>query len=83
MAERKAILRWFETGLRPEQADDDLPDPRHDPARIPGRIPRINAMALFVDDVLAGEEELVLDDAGLELLPNADAVDVDLFDRFG
>ncbi|WNY33080.1 hypothetical protein Q9Q99_12670 [Curtobacterium flaccumfaciens] len=39
--------------------------------------------AEFVDDVLAGGEELVLDDAGLELLPNVDAVDVDLFDRFG
>ncbi len=48
VAERKAILRWFETGLRPEQADDDPPDPRHDPARITGRIPRINAMALVL-----------------------------------
>lgn len=38
--------------------------------------------AEFVDDVLAAEEELVLDEVGLELLPNVDAVDVDLFDRF-
>ncbi|WNY33081.1 hypothetical protein Q9Q99_12675 [Curtobacterium flaccumfaciens] len=48
VAERKAILRWFETGLRPEQADGDPPDPRHDPTRITGRVPRINAMALVL-----------------------------------
>lgn len=45
VAERKAIVRWFETGLRPEQADDDRPDPRHDPTRVTGRVARINAIA--------------------------------------
>lgn len=37
----------------------------------------------FVDDVLAADDDLVLDEPGLDLLPNADAVDIDLFDRFG
>lgn len=45
VAERKAIVRWFETGLRPEQADGDRPDPWHDPTRVTGRVARINAIA--------------------------------------
>jgi len=48
VAERKAIIRWFETGLRPEQSDGDQPDSRHDPARITGRMPRITAIALVL-----------------------------------
>jgi transposase InsO family protein len=43
--ERRAILRWFETGLKPEQGGSEAPDPRHDPARVPDRRARVLAIA--------------------------------------
>lgn len=43
--ERRAIVRWFETGLRPEQRADANPEPRHDPAVVVDRRARVRAMA--------------------------------------
>lgn len=43
--ERRAILRWYDLGLRPEQSDYEEPDPCHDPELVPLRIGRIMAMA--------------------------------------
>lgn len=43
--ERRAILRWYDLGLRPEQADADVPDRCHDPSLVPNRNGRIMAMA--------------------------------------
>ncbi|MDD1385943.1 hypothetical protein PTU84_12980 [Curtobacterium flaccumfaciens pv. poinsettiae] len=48
VADRSAIVRWFETGLRPEQRDDEQPDAQHDPVRSPGRTTRISAMAVVL-----------------------------------
>ncbi len=43
--ERRAILRWFETGLRPEQSGDEAPDRCHDPALVHDRKTRVSAIA--------------------------------------
>ncbi len=42
--ERRAIVRWFESGLRPEQRGDATPDPRFDPQTVE-RKARIRAIA--------------------------------------
>lgn len=43
--ERLAIIRWYETGLRPEQSADEVPDPCFDPAIVPSAHARIREMA--------------------------------------
>lgn len=43
--ERRAILRWIETGLRPEQHPGDSLDPAHDPVLVPDGNARIGAIA--------------------------------------
>lgn len=45
LQERRDIVRWFESGLRPEQRADAKPDPWHDPEVVPDRVPRIRAIA--------------------------------------
>lgn len=46
--ERRAIVRWFETGLRPEQSGDETPDSCHDPALVLDRKARVWAIAVVV-----------------------------------
>ena len=48
LVERRALLRWFETGLRPEQAGDEKPDSCHDPSLVPERTARVKAIAAVV-----------------------------------
>ncbi|MEB0265068.1 hypothetical protein [Cryobacterium sp. 10I5] len=54
--ERRAILRWFETGLRPEQSNDDSPDQCHDPILVPDASARIGSIA----EVLAGRRGITV-----------------------
>lgn len=56
---RRAIVRWFETGLLPEQRADGTPDPRYDPALVPDREVRIRAMA----GVIAEQRNIKVDSA--------------------
>lgn len=46
--ERRGIVRWFETGLRPDQSADATPDPCHDPALVPDSRVRVRATAPLV-----------------------------------
>lgn len=43
--ERRSIIRWFETGLRPDQPADATPEPRYDPQVVPDRRARVRAIA--------------------------------------
>lgn len=52
--ERRAIVRWFETGVRPEQRPDATPDPHHDPKKVPDRRARVRAMA----EVIAEQRDI-------------------------
>ena len=45
---RLSIVRWFETGLRPEQGEGSAPDRCHDPALVPDPRARVRAMAPLV-----------------------------------
>ena len=57
--ERRAIVRWFEAGLRPEQGPGELPDPRHDPVLVPNRRTRVRAMA----EVIAARKKIKVESA--------------------
>lgn len=45
LSERRAIVRWVETGLRPEQPADAAPESPYDPELVPDRRARIRAIA--------------------------------------
>ncbi|MFT4213362.1 MAG: Mu transposase C-terminal domain-containing protein [Microbacterium sp.] len=50
LSERRAIVRWVETGLRPEQPADATPETRYDPEVVPDRRARIRAIAEAIAD---------------------------------
>lgn len=45
LMERRSIVRWFESGLQPEQRAGAIPAPCYDPELVPDRGVRIRAMA--------------------------------------
>lgn len=57
--ERRGIVRWFESGLRPDQRADATPDPRYDPEVVPDREARIRAMA----EVIAEQRNIKVESA--------------------
>lgn len=77
--ERRAIIRWFETGLRPEQRADAKPEPCHDPELVPDRRARVRAMA----DVIAERRGIAVRSAAKHvnrILSKAVAGEVGLLD---